>query len=104
MQEISERIRKARIERGWTQEELAIRCGYKSRSSINKLERNAYECGLESIKKVARALNVAPDYLIFGDENDKRAEINRLFDLLPEDKQEAVLAFLRSMLGDRAKV
>lgn len=35
---IGERIRQRRIELGMSQDELAKRCGYKSRSSINKIE------------------------------------------------------------------
>ena len=35
---IGERIKERRIELGYTQDELAKKCGYKSRSSINKIE------------------------------------------------------------------
>ena len=53
--------------------------------------------------KIAKALNVDPDYLVFGDEEDKKAEIEELFNKLSSDQQESVLAFLRSMLGERAE-
>lgn len=33
-----ERVKARRIELGWTQEELAEKMGYKSKSSINKIE------------------------------------------------------------------
>ena len=33
-----ERVKERRIELGWTQEELAEKMGYKSKSSINKIE------------------------------------------------------------------
>lgn len=102
-QDIAKRIKDIRMEKGMTQEELAVLCGYKSRSAINKIEAGTRNFSIETAKKIAKALNVDPDYLVFGDE-DVKEEINRLFDLLPADKQEAVLAFLRSMLGDRAKV
>lgn len=100
MKEIAERIRQTRIERGLTQVELGLKIGMTG-SGVSKIEHDTYEISLETAKKIARALNVDPDYLIFGGE-DIKEEINRLFDLLPEDKQEAVLQFLRSMLGDRA--
>ncbi len=105
MREIANRIRDARISAGFTQGELAKRCGYKSRSSINKIEQDAYECSLEVLKKIAKALNVSPDYLIFGDEKeDIKEEIIRLYDLLTPDQKESFLQFLRSTVGDRARL
>jgi len=98
---IAGRIRKTRIERGLTQEALAKKLGLKSRSSINKIENNPYQVGLEKIKKIARALDVDPDYLVFGNEEDKKEEINRLFDRLSESQQDALLEYLRSMISGK---
>ena len=98
MKEIADRIRIIRTQRGMTQQDLADAMGYKSRSAICHIESDDYEISLETVKRIASALRVDPDYLIFGEENAKE-EIKRLFDLLPDDKQEAVLVFLRSMLG-----
>lgn len=100
MKEIAERIKKIRLERGMTQQDLADALGLKSRSSINKIEMDTYEISLEKAKKIAKALNVDPDYLIFGDEEDKREEINRLFEKLDPRKQDAVLAFLQSLIEE----
>ena len=100
---INERIRNTRIERGMTQEELAFASGFTSRSTINKIELGQRSVSLDAAKKIAGALKVDADWLIFGDEEGMKEEISRLFDLLPPDKQEAVLQFLRTMLGDRAK-
>lgn len=100
MQEIAERIRELRMRKGWTQQELADKCGYKSRSAINKIERNTYEIGLETLKRIATALGVSPNYLVFGDRPIKD-EINLLFDRLTPEQQESVLAFLRSMIAER---
>lgn len=99
MKEIADRIRMMREQRGMTQQDLADAIGLKSRSSINKIEKNTYEIGLDKIKKIAKALNCDPDYLVFGNEEDKKAEINRLFDRLNETQQDALLDYLRSMLG-----
>ena len=101
MKEIADRIRQVRIDRGLTQDELAKACGYKSRSSIYKIEADAYDPGLETIKKIARALNVDPDYLVFGDTESTMEEIQRLFSSLDEKQQEAVLTFLRSMTASK---
>lgn len=103
MKEIAERIRNTRIARGLTQQELADLLGYKSRSAVTKIEKDTYEVGLEGLKKIAKALNVDPDYLIFGGREEKKAEITRLFNALDEHQQDAVLAFLRSMLGEQSK-
>jgi transcriptional regulator with XRE-family HTH domain len=104
MSDIAVRIKQKREERGWTQTELARRCGFASRSTINKYEKGERDLSLDSAKKVASALGVDADWLIFGDDTENmKNEISRLFDMLPPEKQEAVLQFLRSMLGDKAR-
>ena len=101
MLDIAERIREVRLSRGMTQQELADACGLKSRTSINKIEKNTYNPGLETIKKIARALNVEADYLVFGDRESKKEEIDRLFEQLTDSQQDAVLSFLRSLTEGR---
>lgn len=103
MSSFGERVRETRIARGMTQQELADAIGMKSRSTINKIELGSRNTKLDTATKIARALSVDPDYLVFGDEEDRKAEIERLFNLLPDDQQESVLSFLRSMLGPRAE-
>ena len=56
---VGERIRQRRIDLGMTQEELARRAGYKSRSSINKIELSR-DLPLHKIRKVAAALDMTP--------------------------------------------
>ena len=104
MKEIADRIRKVRLERGMTQQELADALGLKSRSSINKIEMDTYDPGLEQIKRIARALNCDPDYLVFGQENvvedDIDNEIKRLLGLLSPEKKEAELQRLRELTSN----
>lgn len=59
---VGERIRKKRIEMGMTQDELAKRAGYKSRSSINKIEMSR-DLPLKKILKVGEALDIPPAVL-----------------------------------------
>ena len=59
---IGERIRERRIELGMTQEELAKKAGYKSRSSINKIELSR-DLPLKKIAQVAQALSISPSEL-----------------------------------------
>lgn len=101
MKEIADRIKEARLAKGMTQDELAKALGLKSRSSINKMEKDTYEIGLERLKEIAKALDVDSDYLIFGDAEDKKEEINTLFEKLSPDQQDAALAFLRSMIANK---
>ena len=68
-----ERIRQRRVELGLTQEELAIAAGYKSRSSINKIE-NSREVTLKKIKKIANILDVTPESLLGWEEKSNHKE------------------------------
>lgn len=60
---LNERIKNIRIWRGLSQEELAIRMGYKSRGSINKIEMGKCDIALSKIIKFAKVLEVNPAYL-----------------------------------------
>ena len=66
---IGERIRKRRLELGMTQEELAKTIGFKSRSSINKIEIGSHQLPRKRIVASAIALNVSIDYLLGLDDN-----------------------------------
>lgn len=98
---VGDRIKLVRESKGMTQEDLAFACGYKSRSTINKFEKGICETKLSNIKKIASALGVDTDYLVFGDSDEKKEEIERLFNQLTDNQQDAVLAFLRSMTAGR---
>ena len=61
--DLAEKVRKRRNELGWSQEELALKMGYKSRVSVNKIE-----CGRPVSQKIiyrlSQALGVTPGYLM----------------------------------------
>ena len=67
--DLAEKVRKRRNELGWSQEELALKMGYKSRVSVNKIE-----CGRPVSQKIiyrlSQALGVTPGYLM-GWEDDQ---------------------------------
>lgn len=65
---IGERIKEARLRKGLTQAELAKLLGYKSRSSINKIEVEGRDIPRSSIVKFAEILGVSPSYLMGWDE------------------------------------
>lgn len=75
---IGERIRERRESLGMTQSELARKVGYKSRSSINKLEKDDKNgVSREQLYKIAKALRVTPSYLM-GWEDGEIAELTAM--------------------------
>ena len=75
MSDIYARIRARREELNLSQEELAKRMGYKSRSSINKIEMGENDIPQSKVEAFARALNTTPAYLM-GWEDDSVPELN----------------------------
>jgi len=61
---IGQKIRDRRIELNMTQEELAHRMGYKSKSTINKIEKNVHDVNQTTLTKFADVLLVPPNYFI----------------------------------------
>lgn len=88
MSKLSENIKNRRIQLNLTQEELATRLGYKSRSSINKIELGINDISQRQIAAFAKALNTTPAVLL-GLENEKNdKDINKLIILGRNGKRE----------------
>lgn len=66
------RIRKRRLELKMTQDELAKKTGYKTRSSIAKIEKGLVDLSQSKLVEFAKALNTTPAYLMEWDDEDKR--------------------------------
>lgn len=62
MDNLAERIKNRRLELGMSQDELARIMGYKSRSSINKLETQGQELPIKRVHQLAEALHTTPEY------------------------------------------
>ena len=62
--EIGDRIKARREELGISQEELAKKVGYKSRSSVNKIEIDGRGLPQGKIVAFAKALQTSPAYLM----------------------------------------
>lgn len=58
--EFGQRIKKLRILKGMTQEELAQKMGYTSRSTINKIEKGLIDIPQSKIEEFSKILNVTP--------------------------------------------
>jgi len=61
---VADRIKELRERNGWTQEELAERMGYTTKSSISKIETSGNDITLKKITKLAKALNTSESYLM----------------------------------------
>ena len=105
---VGERIKKRRIELGWTQDELAERMGYKGRTSVCMAEKWGDDITTTKVMKYAEALGVSSHYLMFGYETPEEETIRKLerqefldlFDSVPPDVQNTVLRFLKSAKQD----
>lgn len=78
MLEIGDRIRIRREELQISQDELAKRLGYKSRSSVNKIEANSRNLTQSKIKAIADALDTTPGYIMGWDELDETVDLEAL--------------------------
>lgn len=75
---IGERIRNRREELGLTQEELAKKLGYKSRSSVNKVE-TSRELSNKKVRLYADALDTTPAYLMGWTSEEKDKIVSNIF-------------------------
>ena len=71
MTEIGKNIMRRRKEIGLTQEELALKLGYKSKSTINKIELGINDLPQSKVIKFAEALQTTPSYLMGWDKEEK---------------------------------
>lgn len=67
MYNISQRIKNRRIELRMSQQELADKLGYTSRSSITKIEKGTNDIPRTKIIEIANALQTTPSYLMGWD-------------------------------------
>ena len=72
--EIGDRVKILRKEKGMTQEELAQKLGYKSKSSVAHIE-NGRDIPRPMVIQMADALDTTPAYLMGWEDNAKNAPI-----------------------------
>ena len=95
---IGERIKRRREELKMTQDELAKKCGYKSRSSINKIELSR-DLPLKKVQLMATALETTPSDLMGW--TDIIEAGTRMQDKLREDSKGAIDTYI---FGDNSQV
>lgn len=81
---VGEKIKEARLKKGYSQAELAKLLGYKSRSSINKIEVDGRDVPRSSIVKFAKVLGVTPSYLMGWEDEDEITTNNQKYENILE--------------------
>ena len=64
LHEMGLKIKNLRLKKGYSQEELAKKVGYTSRSTINKIEKGLVDIPQSKILELANILNTTPLYLL----------------------------------------
>ena len=82
--DIYQRIRNRREELGMSQDDLAQKMGYKSLSSINKIEMGLNDISQSKVVAFAEALDTTPAYLMGWEVTSKPTEVPPGFMPLPE--------------------
>ena len=108
MSTVGENISIIRKRLGWTQEELATKMGYKSKSTINKIELGINDIPQSKILQFAEVLGTTPAHLMgWDEEKDSPEELELsegekmlldLFRRVPEEHQQLVLQMIRAAL------
>ena len=78
---IGERIKARREALEMSQEELAHKIGYKSKTSINKIELGIQELRQSKIKQIADALQTTPAYIMGWKETEEDQQLKKCREL-----------------------
>lgn len=71
LKRFGQQVKQLRIANNMTMQELADKCGYSSRATINKIEKGEINVSQSKIKALASALGVSPVDLLGADEATK---------------------------------
>ena len=74
LKDLGQRIKNRRIEMNMTQEALAFKVGYTSRSSINKIELGGVDLTQSKIVAIANALDISPIELLGYEYKDSKTQ------------------------------
>ena len=74
---LGDRVKQKREEMGLSQEELAEKMGYKSKTSIHKIEQGITDLPLSKVEELSKVLNVTTSYLMGWD--NKKIEKSNIF-------------------------
>ena len=108
---IGQKIKEKRMDRGWSQRELASRMGYGNNSTIARIEAGKVDIPQSRIVQFAEVLGVSVAYLMGWDEeieksttkgelSDKKKQLIEFAQSVPEDKADLILRVIRSIVED----
>ena len=105
---IYERIKYLRKQQNMSQQELALRVGYKDKSAVSKVERGDRDINQTMVKKYAEALNTTPADLMGWEEKENppaepqltegEEKLLKLIRLMPEEMKKQYTELLESTL------
>lgn len=106
---VGARIAARRNELGMSQDELARRLGYKSRSTVQKIEAGINDITQSKIAKFADALETTPAYIMGWDDekptipqddglSQSQRELIAFAQTVPEDRAAWVLSVMKKIL------
>ena len=97
-EEIGERIKALRTEKGMSQGQLAKLCGWSGASRVANYEYGNRNVGVDDALSLAKALGTTPVMILFGEQSDpsnwltdKQKRVLSLFNQLPEAEQERMI-------------
>lgn len=93
---LGDRIRQRRLQLNMSQQELADKLGYTSRSTINKIENNANNLRQTKIVEFAKVLQTTPIELMGWSDVD---EITEKVQQLSDTDRQIILSMIDRMLG-----
>ena len=97
MTDIGKRILSRRKALGMTQEELALKVGYKSKSTINKIELGINDIPQSKIIKFAEVLDTSPSALMGWEEIEKKN--NAITDIVVRLRSDEEYLYIVESLG-----
>ena len=107
MPEIGKRIKIKREELHMTQEELAAKLGYKSKTTIAKIENGTNDIVQSKVVAFASVLNTTPAYLMGGEESpaapdslpSDQQQLNDIYSQLDRPNKKKVLIYSKNLLS-----
>ena len=102
LDEVGERVRMLRKNKGWTLDQLSDASGLHP-SSISQVERGERNLTLQNLSKLAEGLEVAPyQFLLTPDQKVDRTEngeyLDEMLDEMPDDRQQTIYQIAHGLL------
>lgn len=106
-EQIGERIKKLRTDKGFSQGQVAKLCGWSGASRLANYESGARNVGADDAIALAKILGTTPSELLFGEKDDqgkwltdKQRSLLDLFNQLPESEQDRMIDLFQLRLKE----